>query len=367
MSIVLWVKKKYYLFNKISNYLDLYFDKIIEFFKEKSSNSFFNTYIYIIIFSLLTLIATFRPPGMDRDWFNYERMIKTLLESDVFWLRSHEISFSIIVHFADRVLHSPITGTFFIYATLGLGIKLFVIRKKSIMPLFSIFVYICIFFINWEMTQIRVAVAVAFFLYAIPDIYKKRPFNYFLKAAFAYLFHYSALMMIPFYFLRNKRPNRYIYMIMPVIVVIFGYLDIGVLILTQLAPFLPQIVGQKLIYYLVMNRSLRVFAPYFLSKVLILYYCFIFLKNFTKTKDFILIKIYAWAIIIFYMLSLRSIFAVRVFEFLSITEIFLFPSIIMASGRKAIMTFLFISYLFMTLFYQFFVHCWLDFSILFKT
>jgi len=366
MSVFLWIKNKYYLFNSISDYLDLYFEKYIEFFRTKSSNRFFSLYIYILIFCLLSVIAGFRHPGVDRDSFNYIEMIKTLLGSGDFWLRSNEISFSIIVHFADKILQSPVTGTFLIYAILGIGIKLFVIRKESKMPIFSIFVYMCIFYILLDMTQIRVSVASAIFLFAVSDIVERRPANYFLKAAVAFFFHYSALVMIPFYFISNKRPDKYFYLIMPVIAVIFGYFNLGTVILKHLPPLFPSTIEDKLYGYInIIPGSIRAFAPYFLSKVVILYYCLILLNKFTEAEDYILIKIYAWAIVIFYMFFPLAVIAVRTYEFFLIVQILLFPSIIMASGRKTIMAFLFTCYLLMTLINQLFIKSLLDLSILF--
>lgn len=366
MISVSGLRSIYMLFDRVSDRLDLFYDKTTGYFKERFTSPFIVNLLYISLFFLLTIIAGLRKPGIDRDWFGYEQMIKSITASPEFWLRSHELSFSVIVNFADKVLNNPVTGTFLIYAILGVGIKLYAIKIYSRMQLFSIFIYISIFYVLFDMTGIRAGVASSICLLSIQDIAEKKPVPFFLKAGVAFFFHYSAVVMIPLYFLTNRKPLKVLYLFLPVAAIIAGYYNLGSVLLENIKHIFPAIIESKITGYLSLSDGLKIFAPYFISKVMILYYSLFSLDDFKGKYDYLEIKIFAWAIIILYMFSPSGAIASRIFDFFALIQIFLFPSIIIASKRKTVMLFLFICYLLMTFYHQLFIQKLLNFGVIFS-
>lgn len=83
-----------------------------------------------------------------------------------------------------------------IYAILGVTLKLIAIRRYSLLPIFSIFTYISMYFILHEMTQIRAGVATAIFLFALEDIKDRNLKGYVFKTigsnAFSLFSNYNA-------------------------------------------------------------------------------------------------------------------------------------------------------------------------------
>lgn len=129
------------------------------------------TLILILVGILLILVAGLRPIGIDGDSLNYVGVLHVSLseanfidKEPTFW----------IINELNKILFGGNEQTFFlIFAILGVSLKLLAIKKLSLLPFYSIFVYICLYFILHEMTQIRVGVATAIFLLAIPDIYNR--------------------------------------------------------------------------------------------------------------------------------------------------------------------------------------------------
>lgn len=98
-----------------------------------------------------------------------------------------------------------------IYAILSCGFHLYAILRNSPNVLISMLVYISYFFVLHDLIQIRAAVAIAIFLFALRYISERKWYVYFPLAIVALLFHNSAVVFIPLYFLPRKNINRYIW------------------------------------------------------------------------------------------------------------------------------------------------------------
>ena len=130
----------------------------------------------ILIGVVLILIAGLRPIGIDRDSLAYvgivgsdEVNINLLDKEPGFWL----------IYKINKIIFNGNTQCFFlIYALLGVSLKIFAIKKYSLLPFFSTFTYVCLYFILHEMTQIRAGVAAAIFLLALQDIKDKNLKSY---------------------------------------------------------------------------------------------------------------------------------------------------------------------------------------------
>ena len=73
----------------------------------------------------------------------------------------------------------------------------------------------------------RAAVAAALYLHSLQDI-KDKTASIFIKITVASLFHYSALIVVPFYLVNNtlNTKQKYFYLFLPIIGIIISYFDI---------------------------------------------------------------------------------------------------------------------------------------------
>jgi len=291
---------------------------------------------------LLILIAAIRPVGLDGDSINYESITHLTWVDASF--SDKEPFFWVINELNNLLLGGYISGLFFIFALLAVTIKMYAIKKLSIFPFFSIYIYIAVYFILHEMTQIRVGVASAIFLLAIPDLINKNRIHYIFKCVIASLFHYLAIIMILFLFFNSKKINKKIYFFIPLLCIILSILLPVNEIIKIANIILPNFISEKISNYSILldggNFSeLNKFNFYYIF-ILILYLTVLQIKNYKSDYDIILIKILCISISSFYLFSDFPVIAFRVSEFLGIVIIILLPNIILSIDNKNIYKFL---------------------------
>ncbi|MFQ8826572.1 MAG: EpsG family protein [Alistipes sp.] len=95
---------------------------------------------------------------------------------------------------------------FLVYA-FGVAFKLLSIGILSDLLFCSVAVYVSHFFILHEMVQIRASVAAGLLMLSFVPLYERKPVRFVITVVCAALFHVSALMILPFYFLNTKSIN----------------------------------------------------------------------------------------------------------------------------------------------------------------
>ena len=298
------------------------------------------TLILILIGILLILVAGLRPIGIDGDSLNYVGVLHVSLSEANFI--DKEPSFWMINEL-NKVLFGGNEQTFFlIFAILGVTLKILAIRQLSLLPLYSIFVYICLYFILHEMTQIRVGVAAAIFLLAIPDVYNRNFKAFLFKTILAMMFHYSAIIMLLAYFLNPSKINFKIFFFLPLIGIVL--MLIGVNIITILNPFLfllPDFIANKIeIYISLLDQGkysdINVFNFYY-GSLFILYYIMILYHSYFKSQyDVLFLKIFALMLFTFYFSSAIPVLAFRVSEFFGVVLVILIPHFALIFKQKTI-------------------------------
>ena len=93
---------------------------------------------------------------------------------------------------------------FLLFAILGVSFKLIAIKQLTELWFLSLILYLSNFFILHEMTQIRAGVASAFLLLCVKPIYDRDLKRFLLFAVLGFLFHYSAIVILPLWFLGIK-------------------------------------------------------------------------------------------------------------------------------------------------------------------
>lgn len=271
---------------------------------------------------ILVFTAALREIGVDRDSVLYEEMFNNYDVSMV------EPSFRFISDFIHTYLESNIIYLFFLYAILGVFSKLFAITELTKLWFLSLVIYLSNFFIIQELTTIRAGVASGFLMLCIKPIYDRDWKRFLLFVAIAIFFHYSALVILPLWFLGNVPRKQWLLMSIPVGYLIYfsgvnlvGVIPIpGVQEKLEMYKQLQELGDEK-------STAINVFNLLFLARIVIFYfllwkYELIALHN----KYFpVLMKIYCLGLIVFLIFSTMPVVAFRINELFSVVEIILIP------------------------------------------
>lgn len=192
-------------------------------------------YMEMLVYAVFVVVAVVlvgtRTPGVDADSLQYVGVYYTM-GSDRSELM--EPSFALICYIAK--LFDDVQVLFFIYALLAIPLKAFSIFRLSHFKMLSLMVWVAHFFLLQDMTQIRVAVATAIFLYALKYLIEGRKIVYLLICLLAVFFHYSALVLLPLAFFGVKKLNMVWRVFLVVTPLIFYVLYFKGMNLVQLLP-----------------------------------------------------------------------------------------------------------------------------------
>lgn len=321
---------------------------MVENYKHTRTSFYGSSFLFIIAF-VLVLIAGFRKIGLDRDSISYSQFIIGASFNGFLSLFDKEPFFCLIIEASKLLFADPVRGTFVIFAILGVSLKLYAIKKISPFPVLSVLVYICFYFILHEMTQIRVGVATAIFLIAIPDIVNKNVRGFLLKTALATMFHYSSIIMVPLYFLNSKRYNQIFYILLPFIGILLSMSSIPSLLFSSVVPLLPGFIGYKInIYYDLLQMGkideIDMYNKYYLSLLGLYFFAIVNINKFKDPLNTIVIKIFCWMVFLIYFFSFMPVLFIRLSEFYGVVLLFFLPSLIIIVRQKLLTSALVASY-----------------------
>lgn len=281
----------------------------------------------VVLFCLLFVLALFsglRGP-IDRDYvgyYNYFIAISSNISVNV------EPSFTILSKII-QVFDLEIIFLFVIYSIIGVSLKFISLTKISNDYIYySILIYFSHYFLLMEMTQIRAGVAAGFVLLSIIQIEKKNIFLFLIFIISASLFHYSAFIILPLYFLSSSKVPFIYYILIPIgyflyfmkidVVSVLGYIHFDFIHLKYVAYKLKAQV-----------EHLNVFNVWQLSRVLFVYVLLIYSNKLLLKNKFaiILLKFYILSCFVLVVFSNIPAFAYRVSDLLGIVEIILVPFI----------------------------------------
>lgn len=182
----------------------------------------FNNIFYWGLFAVLTFFVGFRwDVGIDWELY-YSLFGEYFYENERYAARTEignqYIKFALdYFNFTDAGYWLWVTGFitmyFFFYS----------IKKYSIAPFFSIALFIFLGTYFDLMNGVRQFLAISITMVAWKYLFEKRMIRYFLVIGLATLFHASALVMIPVYFLCNAKFNIKILKILAIIAVILSF------------------------------------------------------------------------------------------------------------------------------------------------
>lgn len=283
---------------------------------------------YVIIVTIMVLIAGFKPIGIDNDSNNYVGYFYWRGDDSV------ELSFVMISAILQKIADEP-QLLFITYALLSIPFKAYVLTKLTDMWFLALAVWLSRYMILQDMTQIRVAVSTAIFLYSLLFLDQGRKDKYLLCCLAATFFHYSAVVMFPLAFLGNKDLGKK-WLIALYVLPIAGYLLSSLHInFLNLIP-IPYVQDKVQVYEMARDEGfmgmdeINLFNPMYLLR-LALYYLLLWKYDVVKEHSKylpLLLKIFAFSYVAYTMLSFIPVFAYRISEFYGITELLLMPLVV---------------------------------------
>lgn len=293
-------------------------------FKVDGFNSNYKNILFLVIGMLLIIFVGFRDGESVRDYRAYITMFnnsETIIEP----------GFTFIAFIIKKYIFDNVILLFLIYAILGVGTKLKAIIQLTPLLFFSLLVYLSNFLILHEMTQIRVGVASGILLLCIKPIYERNLKTFLILCLVAVMFHYSAIILFPLWFINRNNPNKVLLLLLIPLGFLVYFLNIN-LILTIPIPYIQnKITVYQDLQALGLNGfdKINVFNSLFLLRCAI-YYLFLFkYELLIKSNKYtvILLKIYALSLFVWPTFSIMPVVAFRINELLGIVEIILLPMI----------------------------------------
>lgn len=282
---------------------------------------------YYVYSFFIVLLSIFIDRSFSPDYFAYIDYLK----HDYIIL---EPTFRIIKYIVNGLGNENIL--FGIYAILGVGIKLYSFPKLTNLLFLTILFYLCSYWIYQDLIQIRAGVASAIFLFSLPYLIDRNAKKYFITIFIAILFHYSAIILIPVWFIDGKLNYKYIYLAMIPIAMVMYLINLDLIRLLSLIP-VEYIQGKIETYSIVSNNlssrgvlrasEYNPFVTWYILKCFIVEILWFNIKSIKKHNRYavVLLKIFTISISMLWLLSGAPVIATRISEFLSIVQIILVP------------------------------------------
>jgi hypothetical protein len=279
---------------------------------------------------------------------DYQSYVETILHPST-RTGTEEFSYQLFLYLNNLLLSHSVYLFFFLYAILGVSIKFYAIFKKSKLPLYSLLLYLPSYFLLHEYVQIRASIAIGIFIFAIDDIVNGNKRNYLLKTGLAMLFHWSAAIMLPLYFIARIL-NWKQAIVLPLLALTLNFIR-----------FIPSIsipdtsiVSTLYTYYIIhsgQTESVNILNVMTVLQLFIFYILAFNVWRFERHQELdgqtsIMLKIVSISLFVFFVFSALHlpVIAFRLNEFLNIVLFFLIPIIITKSKNKSVFALLGIFY-----------------------
>ncbi|MFT4856185.1 MAG: transmembrane protein EpsG [Algoriphagus sp.] len=316
----------------------------------------YNLLILSAAFLVLVPIVGLRLFGLDADYFNYYDLIILKNKLD---LITKEFGFRVLLSFNSLVFNDSIDAFFLIFAVLGISIKFYAFSKFSALPLLSLVLYLFSYFLLHDYTQIRAGVSAGIFLLSINDLSEGNRSAYLKKIVIACLFHWTALILIPIYFIVKKFTLQFFFLLPFVgIVVYLSKINIESLVIRSIQDY-PALA----LYYLSHSghdSAVNIFNLINLAFLVLfvgIYVIIVFeLDEFTKV-ELDLFKIFSLSLFSFYFFAIlnKPVVAFRIFEYLNVVLLLLIPSVVLKFKQWYLASIFFVGF-FLVYFYHLLVN-----------
>ena len=289
---------------------------------------------YLFVGVALFLIAGLRSDQVDLDYQGYVDYYNDVLDAGFV---NVEPTFILLSEFVRSSVGNTVV-LFIIYAALGIGLKLVGIAQLSKFPLASLLVYFSGFFLLWEMTQIRAAVAGGLLLLCVRPIRNKRLLPFLALWALAVSFHYAALILLPLYFLRADSAKGWIYYSLIPFASVLYFANVDLVDLASLAPV--QLIELKIKSYETYADADvdNIYNAVYLCRCALGLLLFANRDFLSRQNEYFLVLLKVYFVALFIHVALASIPGIssRLSELLLVVEVILIPMLIHLFKDRAI-------------------------------
>lgn len=287
-------------------------------------------YVYAFIGVALVLCAGLKEVGFDNDSENYEYAFSH--PDDPYLLITMEYSYLLISQWVGA-LTNDVHVMFFLYAGVGITLKMLAIRRLSELWFLPLLVYLGNYFLMHDLTQIRACVVSGLLLLAIKPWAEGRKGTAALLLLIGCLFHYSTLVLFPALFLGNNEMSKR-ERIAWAMVVPLGYLVYFAHINPLTTISLPYI-GDKVEIYQNLNEKgvlgseINVFNAVFVVTWFTYLYLLYFYDTVKEHNPYLplMLKLTGISVFSFMFFAFLPVMSFRISELYGIVEILLFANI----------------------------------------
>jgi hypothetical protein len=291
--------------------------------------------LYYLLVVLLCFIAGFRYET-GNDWYIYEVIFENTLEISVLFSDPNLY----ISHFNDieigyKILNSLVLGMggdvqviFLLTNVFSFYVLSKFINRYSNYRILSLLIYYSIFYLNFNMSIIRQGIALSFFLLAFNYLVRRQSVKYFMVAIIASLFHVSALVLIPIYFVYHLRYSRTFYAVLVGTAIFIRIFEIKILF--YFSSLIPAFIMSDLTHYFENNISDSLISFGNLERILMVGLILIFGSAMVKKREeyHIFISMYVIYVALNFVLYENEAILSRIRFYLQISYILILPMFI---------------------------------------
>jgi len=228
--------------------------------------------LFVFAFAVLVLVAGLRSDRVGTDADAYTMAYRQTQTLEDVTSGQFEMGF-LFLCWLGRLVTDDYIALFVLVGAMVSACFLWGIRRYSVNPALSVFVLLASGAVYYSFNGMRQGIAIALFFLAIGAVYRRKFLLFLASVAVGYLFHTSALMTLPVYFL-VPRKNSLKYNIL-----VFGAVLVAVLFFSELANLAGRLNPRYLAYaaptegarglaYAGFLVSMSVFFLYFKRRVL---------------------------------------------------------------------------------------------------
>lgn len=291
---------------------------------------------FYLIVLFLALFAGFRAPDVARDYqlymYAFDNIGSYSSVGDNFWA-TYEPGFMMVVFVFKWIFTSYYTLSlmlFFAFAALTLKAK--AILDISINPFAALLVYYSTYYLLHEMTQIRIGLASAIFLFSVPYFIQGKHLKFIVTLIVAGMFHYSAFLFFGIYLFKKNYFNKTWFFVLLISSIPLAFLklplDNAIRIFYDTSQGTSKIATYSTLMEYNYGKPINIFNALSVSKFFIcVYLIFIIpMKDLIEDKYLSLfLKLVISSVFILYLTSGIPAFSFRLSDLFGIGIIFLYP------------------------------------------
>lgn len=298
------------------------------------NNKNFKSFLkFISLLTLLTLfiLSGFRSINIGYDNIGHYQIFYEVSTGSSYFFEFNDIGYSLLGYLASFVF--GYNGFIIVYSLILLIIFVYTAKTLSKNTFITLYSYYSIYFLVNNMARIRTAMAVLIGVLAIISLIRNKKITFFLLSLTAISFHFSAIILLPFYFLRNYELNNKRLIIISTLAIFIGFSN-----------FLPSLVritlsnnvlsnidifGIERIYNYTNSQQLVREGGYFgfAFNLLALFYILYFYNRYSlimENQTKILMKAYYFGLIISFLFLNIPIVNNRLSMFFLVIQVYLF-------------------------------------------